>query len=81
MIEDLNALPQDPAEWKKHLDTIEILAQQSGASRTEVERLYEAELKRIAPATRVRDFLPVLIARKIKADLRRSRPQAPDPEQ
>lgn len=68
---DVNELQRDAAERKKHLDTIEILAEQSGAPRTEVGRLYEAELKRIDSTTRVRDFLPVLIARKVKEDLRR----------
>lgn len=68
---DVNELQRDPVEWKKHLDTIEILAEQSGAPRTEVGRLYQAELERIDPTTRVRDFLPVLIARKVKEDLRR----------
>ena len=60
----------DEAERKRHLATIERLTEQCGVPRTEVGRRYEAELERILASTRVRDFLPILIARKVRQDLR-----------
>jgi hypothetical protein len=60
----------DEAERKRHLATIERLTEQCGVPRIEVGRRYEAELERILASTRVRDFLPILIARKIRQDLR-----------
>ena len=57
-------------ERKRHLATIERLTEQCGVPRIEVGRRYEAELERILASTRVRDFLPILIARKVKQDLR-----------
>lgn len=56
------------AERKKHLGTIDRLTEQSGLSKTEIGKLYEAELER-AMSARVRDFLPILIGRKVKQDL------------
>ncbi len=60
----------DEAERKHHLATIERLTEQCGVPRIEVGRRYEAELERILASTRVRDFLPILIARKVRQDLR-----------
>ena len=60
----------DDVEKKKHLDTIEKLAQQSGVPEPEVEELYKTELRRIMPSTRIREFLPILIGRKVKDDIR-----------
>jgi hypothetical protein len=57
-------------ERKRHLATIERLTEQCGIPRTEIGRRYEAELERALGTTRVRDFLPILIARKVKQDLR-----------
>lgn len=58
------------AERKKHLVTIEMLAQQSGAPMAEVVKLYREELERVMPSTRIRDFLPILVARKVRQDLK-----------
>lgn len=55
-------------ERKKHLGTIDMLTEQSGIPKTEIGKLYEAELGR-AMSARVRDFLPILIGRKLKQDL------------
>lgn len=56
------------AERKKHLGTIDLLTQQSGMPKTEIGKRYEAELERTS-AARVRDFLPILIGRKVKQEL------------
>ncbi|HLF24310.1 MAG TPA: DUF3562 domain-containing protein [Burkholderiales bacterium] len=61
-------------ERKRHLATIERLTEQCGVPRIEVGKRYEAELERILVSTRVRDFLPILIARKIRQDLRSYEP-------
>ena len=61
-------------ERKRHLATIERLTEQCGLPRIEVGKRYEAELERILVSTRVRDFLPILIARKIRQDLRSYEP-------
>jgi Protein of unknown function (DUF3562) len=58
------------AERKRHLATIERLTEQCGVPRIEVGRRYQAELERVLGSTRIRDFLPILIARRVKQDLR-----------
>lgn len=55
-------------ERKKHLGTIDMLTALSGISKTEIGKRYEAELERTS-AARVRDFLPILIGRKVKQEL------------
>jgi len=60
----------DDVEKKKHFATIEKLAQQSGVPEPEVQERYKAELRRILPFTRIREFLPILISRKVKDDIR-----------
>lgn len=55
-------------ERKKHLGTIDMLTEQSGIPKTEIGKRYEAELER-AMSARIRDFLPILIGRKVKQDL------------
>lgn len=60
----------DEAERKRHLATIERLTEQCGVPRIEVGRRYQAELERVLGSTRVRDFLPILIARRVRQDLR-----------
>lgn len=69
---EIDELARNPVERKKHLDTIELLAAQSGVAKTEVERLYEAELERMRELARIRDYLPVLIGRKVREGLRRN---------
>jgi hypothetical protein len=60
----------DEAERKRHLATIERLTEQCGVPRIEVGRRYQAELERVLGSTRIRDFLPILIARRVRQDLR-----------
>jgi len=55
-------------ERKRHLVTRDLLTAQSGMPKIEVDKLYKAELERVNSA-RVRDFLPILIGRKLKHDL------------
>lgn len=65
------------AELQKHLRTIERLTEQSGLPKNEIGKLYAAELERALESTRIRDFLPILIARKVKHDLRESHRHIP----
>lgn len=74
---EMEEVALDETERRRHLATIEQLTQLCGVSRVEVGRLYEAELERVNSYSRIRDFLPILIARKIKQDLRAYR--SPEP--
>lgn len=58
------------AERKRHLVAIERLTEQCGISRIEVGKRYEAQLEKILVSTRIRDFLPILVARKVRQELR-----------
>lgn len=62
----------DEVERRKHLVSIEKLAQQSGVSQTVVGKLYAEELDRVLDSTKIRDFLPILIERKVKQDLNKN---------
>jgi hypothetical protein len=62
----------DEVERRKHLVSIEKLAQQSGVSQTEIGKLYAEELERVLDSTKIRDFLPILIERKVKQDLNKN---------
>lgn len=62
----------DVVERRKHLVSIEKLAQQSGVSQTEIRKLYAEELERVLDSTKIRDFLPILIERKVKQDLHKN---------
>jgi len=73
----MNDLPElrnvelSETERKKHLGTIDALTEQIGIPKLEIGKLYEAQLERAMPV-RVRDFLPILIGRKVKQDLLKS---------
>ena len=72
MTDLLNSIHLKDAERKKHRATIELLTAKSGRSKAEIGELYEAELER-AMSARIRDFLPILIARRVKQELRARR--------
>ena len=70
MTEDLY---DDDVEWNKHQDTIDHLAKESGMPVNEIGRIYEAELLRLKADARVKDYLPVLLIRKVKDTIKRKR--------
>lgn len=73
MIDVLDPGQLEPAESKKHMDTIRTLAEQHGVPEPEVRRLYQNQLARTQRSTRVRDFLPILIGRRVGEELRQHR--------
>ncbi|MCL4477018.1 MAG: DUF3562 domain-containing protein [Nitrospirae bacterium] len=64
--EDLHALYEDDSERLRHLKAIQTVAGRIGASIEEVGRLYEAVLRDFKRNARVRDFLPILVSRKVE---------------
>jgi Protein of unknown function (DUF3562) len=64
-------LYDDVVERTKHQDTIDHLAKESGLPVGEIGRIYEAELLRLKADARVKDYLPVLLIRKVKDTLKR----------
>jgi hypothetical protein len=69
---DLDALYEDESERQRHLSAIQTVALHAGSSLEEVERLYETVLKSFKQSARIRDFLPVLVSRRVE-DLLRTR--------
>lgn len=67
---DLRGSKLSEIERKRHLLTIERLTEQIGIPITEIGRLYAAELAHIYESSRIREFLPILIARKLRQGLR-----------
>jgi uncharacterized protein YqgQ len=57
-------------EKRQHLSAIHVLSRELGISESSIQQLYENELKEIREYARVRDFLPVLVIRRIKGRLR-----------
>jgi hypothetical protein len=59
----------DGREQAKHLHMIHILASELGREEAEVGRVYEAEFERLNSRARVKDFLLVLVGRRVKENL------------
>ena len=49
-----------------HLNDIEMIAMDTGISADEVRRLYNLVLKRFIRGARIKDFLPILVSRRVK---------------
>ncbi len=49
-----------------HLNDIEMIAMDTGISADEVGRLYNLVLKRFIRGARIKDFLPILVCRRVK---------------
>jgi hypothetical protein len=54
---------------KHHQDAIRRLADSLGTPLETVQSLYERELERITPEARIKDYLAVLISRRVKDQL------------
>lgn len=68
-------LYDDETERKLHLNAVEMLAMDMGISAEEVERLYNIVLERFKRGATVKDFLPILVSRRVKylLDIRRNK--------
>jgi hypothetical protein len=59
-------------EQAKHLATIHSLAQELGRPEGEVVLVYEAEFERLNNEARVKDFLALIVGRRVKETLLRA---------
>lgn len=66
----MTVLYEDGTERAKHREAIDRLVEESGAPESEVVKLYEDELGRMKSASRVQDFVPLLVTRQVKRRLR-----------
>jgi hypothetical protein len=60
----------DSREHAKHLAMIHHLADELGFPEPEVGRIYEQEFHRLSAHARVKDFLFVLVGRRVKENLK-----------
>jgi hypothetical protein len=63
-------LYDDEKERAAHAGMIREIAQQSGLPEQKVAQFYEEELARLKQHARVKDFLPVLLQRMVRENLR-----------
>lgn len=59
-------LYENESEKRQHLSAIHVLASTFGISEESVRHLYETELQSLIRHARVRDFLSVLVIRRLK---------------
>jgi hypothetical protein len=59
-------LYDDENEKKLHMHAVEMLALRTGSSFEDVIRIYEIVLRRFKRASKVKDFLPILVGRKVE---------------
>lgn len=64
---------QNDAEQRQHLSAIHVLASTFGLSEDSVRQLYERELESLIGHARVRDFLSVLVIRRLKEKIGREK--------
>ena len=56
----------DEGENKKHVDALDILAKDLGVSADAMLSAYRCEFDRLVQQAKIRDFLSILIARKVR---------------
>ena len=56
----------DENERRLHLKSMEMLAQRLGVSQDDVKRVYDIVLRRFKRGAKVRDFLPILVGRRVE---------------
>lgn len=59
-------LYDDENEMRLHLNAVEMLALRIGASQDDVKRVYEIVLRRFKSLAKVKDFLPILVSRRVE---------------
>lgn len=65
-----SSLYDDEKKRRLHLDAIKMLAMNMGISSEEVERLYNIVLGRFKRGAKVKDFLPILVSKRVEYLLR-----------
>ncbi|HXX58016.1 MAG TPA: DUF3562 domain-containing protein [Thermodesulfovibrionales bacterium] len=88
----MNTLPEEckkvlydnETERRLHIGAIEVLSVRAGLSSDKVERLYEIVLNRFKREARIRDYLPILVSKRVHYLLdkwrRSGRSDAPGPK-
>ena len=61
----------DERERAKHLHVIELLANELTRSVAEIKPLYEDILTHMQEVARIRDYLPILVCKRIKSSFKR----------
>jgi hypothetical protein len=69
---DENCLYEDEKEKNLHQSVIRMLTLSIGMSGGEVEKAYEEVLKSFKEVARIKDYLPILVGKRVKEDLLRS---------
>lgn len=59
-------LYENENEIRQHQNAIEMIALRIGASIEDVERVYEIVLRRFKRLARVKDFLPIIVSRRVE---------------
>jgi hypothetical protein len=59
-------LYDDENERRLHLNAVEMIAQRIGASQEDVEKVYKIVLRRFKRLAKVKDFLPILVSRRVE---------------
>ncbi|MEW5791642.1 MAG: DUF3562 domain-containing protein [Pseudomonadota bacterium] len=65
-----DSLYDGDSERDQHWHVIEMLAQEFGVSTDEVGPLYEAELAKLKPGARIKDYLSILISHNVREHIR-----------
>ncbi|MDA8214989.1 MAG: hypothetical protein M0Z64_06905 [Nitrospiraceae bacterium] len=60
-------------ERRLHLNAVEVLSLRIGASVEDVKKVYEIVLRRFKRLARVKDFLPILVSRRVEYLLNKRR--------
>jgi hypothetical protein len=63
---DITPQLEDEVEKKRHAHAIQTLARDMGIPVEEVNQLYEQELEKLKEYARVKDFLPLIVSRRVK---------------
>ncbi len=69
----MEVLDEDVTEQMRHDRAIDALAQELQVDAAEIRGIYERHYLRLRSIARVRDYLPVLVARHTRSALRRLR--------
>jgi hypothetical protein len=59
-------LYDDDNDERLHINAIEMLALRDEASIEDVKRLYEIVLRRFKKSAKIKDFLPILVSRRVE---------------
>jgi len=63
-------LYEDESERLRHLNAMQIVAMHAGSPIEEVAKLYEKVLEGFKGSAKIRDFLPILVSKRVKDLLR-----------